>query len=420
MNTPEVDQEFEALLDYLKCRRGCDLTGYKRSTLMRRFQHRMQEVGIENYGDYLHYLQRYDQEWVTLFNTITINVTAFFRDRDAWDYLANQIIPQIINSKQPHEQIRVWSAGCASGQELYTLAILLAQALGIKQYLQRVQIFATDIDEDALNRSRRATYSDLEVAAIPPNLLEKYFEQTEQGYVFNAELLRRIIFGRHNLAKDAPMSKIDLLTCRNTLMYFNTEMQASILVRFHFALKPNGFLFLGNAETIVTHRQIFTPVNFKHRVFAKGLKLSLDDHLQIIPQTRKKKAVDPLATQIHIWQAAFDMSPFAQLVVDLNACLVMANAQANALFGLTNSDLGRSFQDLALGRLISSHTDIHQLFDKRCPVSLKYVEWATSQDTTYLDIHITPISAPSGSLLGASLTVLSSKQPFQLNVSQHS
>lgn len=412
MNLPEANQEFEALLDYLKHHQGYDLTGYKRLTLMRRFSHRMQQIQIDSYQDYLQYLQTHSEELVTLLDTITINVTAFFRDRDAWNYLADQIIPQIINSKQPHEQIRVWSAGCAFGQEVYTLAIILAEALGIEQYLQRVQLFATDVDEEALQRSRQASYSDLEVAAIPTNLLEKYFKQTEQGYVFNAKLRRTIIFARHNLAFDAPMSRIDLLTCRNTLMYFNTEMQASILVRFHFALKPNGFLFLGKAETIVTHRQIFIPVNLKHRVFALGQNLSLDELLQITPQTRKKKAVNPLAVQIRIWQAAFEISPFAQLVVDLNGCLVMANDQANVLFGLSLSDRSRSLQDLDLGRLIGSPTYINQLFgvsvaallEHRRPVSLKHVEWETSKHKIYLDIHITPISDPSGSLLGANLT----------------
>ena len=219
MNQPEANPEFEALLDYLKHSRGCDLTGYKRSTLMRRFRQRMQNINIDSYQSYLQYLQHHPQEYLDLLNDVLINVTSFFRDRDAWDYLAALVLPKILASKQPYEPIRVWSAGCAAGQEIYSLLILLAEALGIESCLERVQCFATDADQAALQQTRKATYSDLEIASIPPHLLEKYFEQTEQGYVFHPTLHSTIIFGHHDLAQDAPMSKIDLLACRNVLMY---------------------------------------------------------------------------------------------------------------------------------------------------------------------------------------------------------
>jgi len=288
MNLPKADQGFEALLDYLKHNRGCDLTGYKRSTLVRRFAHRMQSINIVSYQDYLQYLQSHSEEWMALLDTVLINVTSFFRDRDAWGYLANDIIPKIIDNKKPDEPIRVWSAGCASGQEVYSLLILFAEALGIESCLQQVQCYATDVDEAAIKQARRATYSSQEVTGIPPDLLEKYFEQTEQGYVFSQQLRSQIVFGHHNLAEDAPMSKIDLLTCRNALIYFNPETQAQILVRFHFALKDNGFLFLGNSETLVTRRRIFTPVSLKHRIYGKGLNGRYLD-IFIVPIFSQKK-----------------------------------------------------------------------------------------------------------------------------------
>lgn len=280
--TNEANPEFEALLDYLKHSRGCDLTGYKRSTLMRRFQHRMQSININSYQSYRQYLQNDPSEWLALLDDVLINVTSFFRDRDAWVSLANEIIPQIIASKQPDEPIRVWSAACASGQEVYSLVILFAEALGIESCLERVKFFATDVDEAALLQARQGIYQPREVIEIPPSVLEKYFEQTEQGYVFHPQLRRTIVFGRHNLACDAPMSKIDLLVCRNALMYFNAETQAKILIRFHFSLNNRGFLFLGKAETSIAKRKIFTPVHLKHRIFAKGLKLGVEEHLQII------------------------------------------------------------------------------------------------------------------------------------------
>jgi two-component system, chemotaxis family, CheB/CheR fusion protein len=403
-DTREANPEFEALLGYLKHSRGCDLTRYKHSTLMRRFAHRMQEINIDSYPDYLHYLHSHPEECIALLDTVLINVTSFFRDRDAWVTLANEIIPKIIANNPPQEPIRVWSAACASGSEVYSLIMLFAEALGIESCLQRVQFYATDIDEAALRQARQGIYPPREITEIPPHLLEKYFEQTEQGYVFHPQLRRSVIFGRHNLASDAPISKIDLLVCRNALMYFNVDTQANILIRFHFALKNNGVLFLGNAETLITKRQIFTPVNLKHRIFAKGLKLGVEEHLQISPRIRKKQAVDFLATHVRIWQTAFEASPFAQLAIDSNSCLIMANEQANAVFGLTFNDVGRPLRSLKPGEILGLCTSIKQASSDRCPVTLKNVAWRATADTTYFDISIAPVFCSDGHLLAMNLT----------------
>ncbi|MBV6623178.1 MAG: protein-glutamate O-methyltransferase CheR [Rivularia sp. (in: Bacteria)] len=403
MNQVDENPEFEALLNYLKQNCGCDLTGNKCGSLMRRFQYRMQQLGIKNYGDYLEYLQSHAEECAPLLDTILINCSDFFRDSDYWDYLANNIIPQIITSKQPDERIRVWSAGCSSGQEVYTLVMLLVEALGIEQYLQRVQVFATDIDKDALKQSRQASYSQQQVADIPNRLLSKYFEQTEQSYIFDSKLRRTIVFGCHDLAKDAPMSKIDLLVCRNVLIYLTLATQATVLVRFHFALTDKGFLFLGKVEGLTNDSRIFTPISLKYRIFAKGQKLSLKDHLRIKPQTLTPSEISPLITQTHIAQAAFFASPFAQLAVDSNSRLLMANDRAYALFNLKSVDLGARLQDLAIGQLINLTACIQQLEQSCHLLRLKNIAWVRESVTIYLDIHITPILDSEGKLLNVIL-----------------
>ncbi len=292
-DTEEANQDFEALLDYLKHNQKCDLTGYKRSTLMRRFQYRMQIVNIDSYSSYLEYLQTHSEEYIALLDDVLINVTEFFRDRDAWEYLATEIVPKIITGKQPNEQIRVWSAGCSTGQEVYSLLILLSEALGIESCLQRVRCFATDVDKAALEQARQCTYSELEVDSIPAHLREKYFERTEKGYVFHSALRRSVVFAHHNLLQDAPMSKLDLLSCRNVMIYFNLKAQASILVRFYFALKDTGFLFLGKTESVINRRQIFTLRSLNHRIYVKGPKLELEDYLLINPRSWKQPAREP-------------------------------------------------------------------------------------------------------------------------------
>lgn len=270
-NPDEANPEFEALLDYLKYSRGCDLTGYKRSSLTRRVGHRMRCINIDSYQHYLQYLQCHEQEHLALLSDVLINFTNFFRDRQVWTYLETEIIPRIITNKQPDEPIRVWSAGCASGAETYSLAILLAEALGIEQFRQRVRLYGTDVDADAVMQSRKGCYSARAVEAIPAALLEQYFEQTTDGYLWRTDLRRSIIFRCHDLLQAPPLPRIDLLVCRNTFIYFTESAQIRALVRFHFSLKNNGFLVLGQSENLITNDQslLFTPVDQRARVFTK-------------------------------------------------------------------------------------------------------------------------------------------------------
>src|SRR5215471_972467 len=171
----EKDREFEALLEHLKTSRGFDFTGYKRSSLMRRVTKRMSELAnIKSYGAYQDYLEVHPEEFTPLFNTILINVTGFFRDPMAWDFLAKDVLPRIIASKQAGEPIRVCSVGCASGEEAYSVAMLLCEALGEKPFRDRVKIYATDVDGDALTQARHAVYSAKAVDPVPEPLRERY------------------------------------------------------------------------------------------------------------------------------------------------------------------------------------------------------------------------------------------------------
>ncbi|MER3476114.1 MAG: chemotaxis protein CheR, partial [Leptolyngbya sp. ERB_1_2] len=206
--------DVEALLDYIKRSRGFDFTGYKRASLIRRISKRMQTVKIETYSEYPACLEAHPAEFNHLFNTLLINVTAFFRDRPAWDYLASNVIPRILSSKASTESIRVWSAGCASGEEAYTIAILFAEVLRIEQFRDRVKIYATDVDEEALSQARQATYTLQELNGLSKDQIQQCFDQTENCYTFRKDLRRSVIFGRHDLIQDAPISRIDLLTCR--------------------------------------------------------------------------------------------------------------------------------------------------------------------------------------------------------------
>jgi two-component system CheB/CheR fusion protein len=345
---PRSTQEFEALVEYLKNSRGFDFSGYKRSSLRRRVGKRMQLLRIERYGDYLDYLEVHPEEFAQLFNTILINVTSFFRDTAAWEPLTNDVLPRLVASKQPHEPIRVWGAGCASGEEAYTLAMVLAEALGLESFRQRVKIYATDIDEEALMQARQASYSARDLQPVPPELRTKYFGEVNHRFIFRPDLRRAVIFGRHDLVQDAPISRLDLLVCRNTLMYFNAETQSRILARFHFALNDTGVIFLGKAEMMLTRANLFSPLHLKHRIFAKVAKPNLRDRLMIVAQAGSLEVNNHFVSHVRLREAAFDAAPVAQIVLDLHSNLLLINQEARTIFGLLSQDVGRPFHELDL------------------------------------------------------------------------
>jgi two-component system CheB/CheR fusion protein len=271
----DADPGLEALLEYLKRSRGFDFTGYKRTSLARRIRKRMEAVRLESYGDYLDYLEANVREFDQLFDTILINVTAFFRDTDTWKFVGEEVIPRLLAQKEPREPIRVWSAACATGEEAYTLAILFAEALGSEGLRERVKIYATDVDESALIAARHAAYPEKALEELPPELVEKYFERADARFSFRKDLRRSVVFGRNNLVQDAPISRVDFLSCRNTLMYFDAPSQARILSRFYFALNDRGYLLLGKAETMLGHANMFTSLDLKRRVFQKVARARL-------------------------------------------------------------------------------------------------------------------------------------------------
>jgi two-component system, chemotaxis family, CheB/CheR fusion protein len=398
------DRELYTFLDYLKQNHGYDLTVYKHTTLQRRLGVRMRQIEISNYGRYLDYIKHHPDELARLLDTVFINFTDFFRDPDAWEYLADEVIPKIINNKKPHEPIRIWSASCASGEEAYTLALLFVEALGMEQYLQRVQIYATDVDESALRQARQHRYTNSDVASVPPTLLNKYFEPTPQGYVFNPMLRRRVIFARHNLLEDAPISKLDLLVCRNTLMYFNQEAQVKILIRFHFALKNFGFMFLGRAETLVSRSVLFAPTSIKHRIFSKRAKLESNDILMLGKKNYQANINKPLESE-EVWQSAFETHPIAQLILAQNGTLIGANASARTLLNVSANDVKYPLQKLPLATEFAKlNLQIEQTLQNHRQVSVKNVQWTTAESVYELDIDIVPISDSNRKFLGASIT----------------
>jgi two-component system CheB/CheR fusion protein len=413
----ETNQELEALLGYLRQSRGFDFTGYKRNSLTRRINRRMQTVGVESYNDYIDYLEVHPDEFTQLFNTILINVTSFFRDEEAWRYLADTLIPQIISGKRADASIRVWSAGCASGEEAYSLAMLLAEELGMDGFRERVKIYATDVDNDALNSARHARYPDRAIEPVPEELRARYFEQAGGSYVFHKDLRRSVIFGRHDLLQDAPISRLDLLVCRNTLMYFNAEAQRRVLARFHFALNDRGVLFLGRAEMLLTHANLFSPIDLRYRIFSKIARVNPRDRLLVIAEAGETDAASLVSQSMRLLDSGFDAGIHPQVIVDRNDILIHANAMARSTFGMNINDLGHPFRDLELSyRPAELRPYIDHAYNDGAAVRMENIERRLSQDEVqHFDVMLVPLRNNNDDYIGISVTFIDVTSYYDLH-----
>jgi two-component system CheB/CheR fusion protein len=405
LNEP-ADAGFEALLEFLKRTRALDFTAYKRPSLERRFRRRMETIGCPSYSDYLDYLEVHPDEYELLFDTLLINVTEFFRDPPAWEYLQQEILPALLAGKAEDEPIRVWSAGCASGQEAYTVAMVLAEVVGLEAFRERVKIYATDIDEDALSQARSAVYGARQLESVPPELRERYFERADQRWAFRKDLRRTVIFGRNNLIQDAPISRLDILICRNTLMYFNAEAQARILRHFHFALRSGGVLMLGKSEMMISHRDLFAAGDLKKRIFAKQQVESLPGRAATFAQAAELAeppiSIDARSTR----EAALELGPQPLVIVARSGLMTFANLPARALFQLAVEDIGRPFAELPLAhRPAELGSPIEQALRERRRVGVGEVTFDPHRgDARRLDVSVSPLLSRTNTVLGVSIT----------------
>ena len=389
-----ADATLDELLGYLRRDRGFDFSGYKPAGLERRVRKRMQAAGVGTFAEYVDYLEVHPDEFVHLFNTILINVTGFFRDPPVWQALAADVVPRVAAAKAGHESIRVWSAGCASGEEAYSMAILLAEALGVEAFRERVKIYGTDVDEEALDQARQAVYPARALEDVPPALQEKYFEAAGDRRLFRKDLRRNVIFGRHDLFQDAPISRLDLLVCRNCLMYFNAEAQARIMERFHFAVNEGGYLVLGRAEMLLTHGNTFAPGRPEAAGVPEGAARPGPRADVGGGRRRPRRRAGGAAGQRGAAAGGrVRLRPGAQLVLDAQGCLTLANLHARTLFGVGASDAGRPLADLDIAaRLPDVRAAVGQAVESLRTVVLREIEWRRpAGGAEYFDAHVVPM-----------------------------
>ena len=266
---------------------GHDFSYYKTNTVLRRIQRRMQVLNLVRPADYIEALRHQNGEADALFQDLLINVTSFFRDPETFDYLRREVIPQVLRSALADRPLRIWVPACSSGEEAYSIAILLAEGIARMKDKPDVQIFATDIDEEMLDRARAAVYMPSVVSDLPPDLVNRYFFATEEGFALVPMIRDMVRVSAHSLIKDPPFSRLDLISCRNLLIYFNNQLQSRVLPLFHYALRPDGWLVLGSAENIGGRDDLFATVAREERVYRKLQRVDSNFVLPLTTRTRE-------------------------------------------------------------------------------------------------------------------------------------
>jgi len=270
------DQHLSALekvFVLLRAHTGNDFSLYKRSTIYRRVERRMSLHQLDKIANYVRYLRQDPRELELLFKELLIGVTSFFRDPPAWEHLRSKVLPDLLRARSRAGVIRAWVAGCSTGEEAYSLAIVFKEVMedAADKRLKslRIQIFATDLDRDAIEKARQGFYPPNIVADVSPERLKRFFLQDEHGFRVRKDVRESIVFAPQNIIMDPPFTKLDVLTCRNLLIYLSSELQKKLIPLFHYALNPGGILFLGSAETVGTSTDLFSPVDGRRRIYQR-------------------------------------------------------------------------------------------------------------------------------------------------------
>lgn len=268
----EKDQSaLEKVLILLRAKTGNDFSLYKKNTVYRRIERRMNIHQVNRIAAYVRYLQENPQEVELLFKELLIGVTSFFRDPEVWEQIRREAIPELLAGYSAGGCLRAWSAGCSSGEEAYSLAITFKEALEQLKPTGNftLQIFATDLDQDAIDNARRAVYPAKIASEMNSERLQRYFIKEESGYRVCKEIREMVTFATQNVIMDAPFTKLDILICRNLLIYLTPELQKKLIPLFHYSLNPGGVLILGSAESVSTFTDLFAPLNIKSRLFRR-------------------------------------------------------------------------------------------------------------------------------------------------------
>lgn len=409
----DMEGQFQKIFILIRGETGHDFSHYKRNTIQRRIARRLAVHQIDDLDHYVRFLQENPEEVKTLAKELLITVTNFFRDREAFERLQEQVITPLVQQRPSDSFIRVWVAGSATGEEAYSIAMMLYEEITRSEKRFNVQIFATDIDEDSIETARRGQYPKSIAGDVSPARLKRFFTEEDNHYKVKSSIREMIVFAKHNLTKDAPFSRLDLVCCRNVLIYMDSTLQKKLIPMFHYTLEPGAFLFLGESESIGAFSDLFTPVDPRHKIFKRkpmNAGYEPETHTGYYPQTEPaQKGKRPAKKRLQA------VSEIAEKVIlrDYSMPCVLVDNDSNVAYinGDVNKYLIQPGGKPTFNILHMARPEIHYRLDLLLKHVFREGHVATEKDVQlrvndhYVDIDITvrPISEPG---LGENLALV--------------
>jgi len=383
---------------------GVDFTYYKPNTIKRRIIRRMLLYKLPSLKAYLHYLKQHTNEIHVLFQDLLINVTAFFRDADTLEYLKKSILTKIMKSKLPNEAIRVWVPACSTGEEAYSIAILLSEIISEKGLTVSLQVFASDLSENAIAKARIGLYSKSDVADVSQKRLQRFFTRIDGSYRINKIIRDACVFAPHNVISDPPFSRLDLITCCNLMIYLDPVLQKKLIATFHYSLKPDGYLILGKSETLGTSTNLFSQVDKKFKVFARKNDVSAKIKFEMnyrIPEVDRKTPISSHLAYTKVRDLNFESRVEELLLSKYVAASVVVNKDLDILqfHGPINSFLeispGKATLNLLKlvrpGLVFDLRNTIHKATKSNKPEKKSGLEVTVNSIVTMISAEVIPV-----------------------------
>ena len=410
--TDSSDKELNKILTFLKTAVGVDFGHYKKSTIRRRIIRRMLLYKLETLSDYINYLKTNPSEAGILYSDLLINVTSFFRDEETMDYLKRKTLPLIIKNKEAADTLRIWIAGCSTGQEAYSIAIMLLEILGENTSVMPIQIFATDLSETAISKARIGIYPKSEIADISPSRLEQFLTKIDDQYRINKVVRDLCIFAPHDLLSDPPFKRLDLISCRNLLIYLDEVLQKKVLSTFHYALKPTGFLLLGKSESTGGSTALFSQIEKVQKVFTRKnntpAKMSLDMTMKTNQSRHENKTINTKNNEI---VTVNDLDKLvdnlllakyvpASVVVDQDMEIIQFRGTINIFLQPSSGKASLNLTKMAHSSLVFELRNIiHKARKTAQPAKKNGLEINVNDKVVYVSIEAVPITNPANQQL---------------------
>jgi two-component system, chemotaxis family, CheB/CheR fusion protein len=401
----EQQQALREIFTQLRLRTGHDFTNYKRPTLLRRIERRINIHNLSDLPAYVSFIQHHPDEITSLLKDLLISVTNFYRDAKAFDELEQSVMPLIFKGKNAENQIRIWVAGCATGEEAYSVAMLCAERTLNVIDAPKIQIFATDIDEAAITQAREGFYTINDAADVSLERLRRFFNKEGDGYRIRREIREMILFANHNFIKDPPFSRLDLISCRNVLIYLNHTAQEQVMETFHFALNPGGFLFLGTSESADSAADLYASFSREHHIYQSRQVASRSFPVpESIPVFSAGRSADPQpSAQVQaraqeritygdLHQRLLEQYAPPSLVVNEEFDIVHISDRAGRYLKIPGGEPTQNLLKLVREELrLELRSALYQATQRQIAVAAKGLKVVIDDATESVDIHIRPV-----------------------------